>query len=61
MSILLKGVNMPKPHFIDGYYVDSDGTFMNLNRTHVIGKAVEVSDINAETIKETIEHLNRII
>lgn len=42
MSILIKGIEIPKPHHVNGFYIYDDGTVRNLGRNKVIGQAIEV-------------------
>lgn len=39
MSLLIEGIDFPKKHYVEGYYIDSDGRVLDIGRRHVIGKA----------------------
>ena len=50
MSILIKGIDLPEKHYINGYYIKTDGTVMDLNRSKVVGKAIQITDSSEDAI-----------
>ena len=42
MSIVIQGIDIPKRHYIEGFYIDEDGNILNINRKHIIGKATKL-------------------
>ena len=49
--IMIDGVDIPKPHHVDGFYIYDDGTVKNLSRTRILGKAVAVDSAERKTGK----------
>ena len=43
MSVLIKGIDIPKKHHMNCYYIDDDGKVFDVSRKNVIGKAVQIS------------------
>lgn len=50
MSILIKGIDMPKKHHMDGYYINDDGRVLDIGRRNVIGKAVQYDESEQQWI-----------
>ena len=44
MSILIQGIDMPKRHHINGYYIDDDGRVLDISRKNVVGKALQYKE-----------------
>lgn len=41
MSVLIKGVDMPKKHHMNCYYIDDDGKVFDVSRKIIIGEAIQ--------------------
>lgn len=42
MSIVIQGINIPKRHYIKGFYIDEDGNILDISRKRIIGKATKL-------------------
>ena len=51
MSILIQGIDMPKRHHINGYYIDDDGRVLDISRRNVVGKALQYKEPERKTGK----------
>ena len=61
MAILIKGVNMPGKHFIEGYYIDGENGKVTTisNRMNIVGHAIQIDE--EETMKKVIRLTKWII
>lgn len=41
MSVLIKGIDMPEKHHMNGYYISDDGRVFDISRKNVVGKAIQ--------------------
>ena len=48
MSVLIKGIDIPKKHHMNCYYIDDDGKVFDVSRKNVVGKAVQISSAEPE-------------
>lgn len=42
MSIVIQGIDIPKRHYVEGYYIDEDGNVLDISRKRIIGKATKL-------------------
>lgn len=58
MAIIICGIDMPKKHYIKGYYITDDGKVFDVSRKNVIGKAVQIPSgarlIDAKQLKNKV-------
>ena len=43
MAVIIYGIDIPKKHYMNGYYISDDGKVFDISRKNVIGKAVQIS------------------
>lgn len=42
MSIVIQGIDIPKRHYVEGFYIDEDGNILDISRKRIIGKATKL-------------------
>ena len=42
MSVIIQGVDIPKKHHMNCYYIDDDGRVLDVGRRNVVGKAIQI-------------------
>lgn len=56
MSIVIQGIDIPKRHYVEGFYIDEDGNILDISRKRIIGKATKLPShgrlIDADYLKE---------
>lgn len=43
MAVIIQGIDIPKKHYMNGYYISDDGKVFDVSRKIVVGKAVQIS------------------
>lgn len=44
MAVIIQGIDIPKKHYMNGYYISDDGKVFDVSRKNVVGKAVQIPD-----------------
>lgn len=44
MAVIIQGIDIPKKHYMNGYYISDDGKVFDVSRKIVVGKAVQIPD-----------------
>ena len=42
MAVIIQGIDIPKKHYMNGYYISDDGKVFDVSRKTVVGKAVQI-------------------
>ena len=42
MAVIIHGIDIPKKHYMNGYYISDDGKVFDVSRKNVVGKAVPI-------------------
>ena len=48
MAIIISGIDIPKKHYMNGYYISDDGKVFDVSRKNVVGKAVQIPSEKSE-------------
>ena len=51
MAVIIHGIDIPKKHYMNGYYISDDGKVFDVSRKNVVGKAVQISSIQFKIIR----------
>lgn len=59
MAVIIQGIDIPKKHYMNGYYISDDGKVFDVSRKIVVGKAVQIPPgvrmIDANRLKAVFE------
>ena len=44
MAVIIQGIDIPKKHYMNGYYISDDGKVFDVSRKIVVGKVVQIPD-----------------
>ena len=48
MAVIIQGIDIPKKHYMNGYYISDDGKVFDVSRKTVVGKAVQIPSAQPE-------------
>lgn len=51
MAVIIQGIDIPKKHHVNCYYIDDDGKVLDVSRKTVVGKAVQIPSAQSERKK----------
>lgn len=58
MAVIIRGIDIPKKRYMNGYYISDDGKVFDVSRKIVVGKAVQIPSgarlIDAKQLKNKV-------
>ena len=48
MAVIIQGIDIPKKHYMNGYYISDDGKVFDVSRKNVVGKAMQIPSEQSE-------------